>query len=439
MKNRILGYKIFVLSNLVVLSFSFAGNKSFNDMTSAKALNELSPQVGVLNKSNINLSFNVINNLIKIKMEKYTEYNGYSPVRNKILSDFDNNIFVLTEFAPTGYGIYNVVNGDIVELSTSSNSPYKNLDGKFYYVPLNGYYKKINNSYVNIFDNKFVSLDKINDLSNYSSLLHEEATKHVNYTNIELVKNGEFSIYTHESDSIYNQNNIASTSIDDLYQSADVEVPYSWYFKLNHNSYPENTSGVCGYVALALILGYTEIFKSAGYFSEEEASKYIVPFNGSPRTGVPTITNDFLSEFGENLGGTIPGDLTRATNLFMEGKDKVYEIYEYLWRFSTITDPIKDGVPAAYFGNYSDTILNTGNHVTVVCGYDNDGMLLLHTGWYNSPGDINNFTNIKISRLGFFKEGGVFALYNKSPHDHSDYFHLSDGRKKCGCGTTVEY
>ncbi len=49
MKNRISGYKIFILSNLVVLSFSFAGNKTFNNMTSARDFNELSLQSRSLN------------------------------------------------------------------------------------------------------------------------------------------------------------------------------------------------------------------------------------------------------------------------------------------------------------------------------------------------------------------------------------------------------
>lgn len=432
-------YKFAILSFLTIFTSMSSTNIKYNSFpvdnnpVNATYIGKL----GKLNTNNLDSSYNAINNLIKNKIEKYTSYQQYIPIKNTLLKDFDGNMFVLAEFYPVGYGIYNVSNGDIVEISSSSNSPYFSLtsDSELYYVPMVGYYKKVNNTYLEINNNKLVTRPILNELKSLSFSLQHNANKYINLANVNIVEKG-IDMY----DANFNFNDIKQSSlidIDELYQSADVEVPYSWYFKMNHSSYPENIDGTCGYTSLSLILGYTEIFKSAGYFSETEASNYIIPFEGPLRTGVPTITNDFLNVFGDNLGSSVPSDLTSATHLFMEGKDKEYEIYEYLWRFSTITDPIKDGVPAAYFGNYSDTILNRGNHVTTVYGFDNDGMLLLHAGYYNNLGDENNFTNIKISRLGFFKEGGVFALYNKSPHEHSNYFHIGENMKLCPCGVLV--
>ena len=440
LKTSIYFYKFVILSFLTIFTSMSSTNFKHNyfPFDNNQVVNAIYVEkLGKLNANDIDSSFNAINNLIMNKIEKYTSYQQYIPIRNTLLEDFNGNIFVLAEFYPAGYGIYNVSNGDIVEVSSSSNSPYFSLSSgsELYYVPMVGYYKKVNNSYLEINNNKLVTRSILNELKSISLSLQNNAKKHINLANVNIVEKG---IDTHDTNfNDIKQSNL--TNIDELYQSADVEVPYSWYFKMNHSSYPENIDGTCGYTSLSLILGYTEIFKSAGYFSEEEASNYIIPFEGPLRTGVPTITNDFLNVFGDNLGSSVPSDLTSATNLFMEDKDKEYEIYEYLWRFSTITDPIKDGVPAAYFGNYSDTILDRGNHVTTVYGFDNDGILLLHAGYYNEAGDSNNFTNIKISRLGFFKEGGVFALYNKSPHVHSNYFHIGGNMKLCPCGVLVEW
>ena len=424
---------IFIVQNNVYSKSRVLQNK----LNSVKPALSIYDQLGKLNETNLQLSLNAINDIVKNKITKYTTYKQYYPVKNSILKDFDGNVFVLVEFYPTGYGIYNVSNGDIVELSSSANSPYYSLNNhnNLYYVPMAGYYKKVNNSYVDILTNQSISSLFVDELKSLSNNLQMNAIKYINSSNVKMVLEG---LSTNSINTYVTNSANLDVDINDLYQSADVEVPYSWYFKLNHSSYPENITGTCGYTALSLILGYTEIFLSKGYFSTEEVSNYIIPYEGNYATGVPTITDGLLNEFDENLEGSVPSDLTAATNLFMQGKNKEYEIYEHVWRFSNITDPIKDGVPTAYFGNYSDTILETNDHVTVVYGYDNDGMLLLHTGWYVEEGDILNNTNIKISRLGFFKEGGVFALYNKSAHQHNNYFHIGPIMKMCGCGVLVE-
>ena len=218
---------IFIVQNNVYLKSRVLQNK----LNSVKPALSIYDQLGKLNETNLQLSLNAINDIVKNKIIKYTTYKQYYPVKNSILKDFDGNVFVLVEFYPTGYGIYNVSNGDIVELSSSANSPYYSLNNhdKLYYVPMAGYYKKVNNSYVDILTNQSISSLFVDELKSLSNNLQMNAIKYINSSNVKMVLEGlsTNSINTY----ITNSTNL---NINDLYQSADVEVPYSWYFKLHY-------------------------------------------------------------------------------------------------------------------------------------------------------------------------------------------------------------
>ncbi len=437
--------KVFLISNVAALLILNNGSTNFmgrSDISigeqSIKANALIVHETGSLNV-NQQSSFNAINTIIKNKIIDYTVYKDYSVYRNEILKDFDGNSFVLVEFLPIGYGIYNIANGDIVEVSSSSFSPYYNVEGDLYYVPSVGYYKKVNGEYVDLTTNNTIGATTINALSTISSELQDEAVNYINTENVEMVKTG--TSISSSSDTIGIKTTSTVTINGITYQSADVEVPYSWYFKLNHRSYPENWYGDCGYVALALVLGYMEFFVSTGYIDEYAQQNYVAPYSGAYGTGVPQIYNAFLTHaFGSNRGDSTPKIIRDAFTSYMENfnLDKEYSTYMYYNVFSTVTDPVKDGVPAMYFGNYSDTWDDVSDHVTVVYGYDNDGMLLVHRGHYDFPGDNKNYTNLKISPLSLIRLGGVLAIYNKSSHVHNNYFHTAGTIKRCGCGVLVE-
>ena len=220
---------------------------------------------------------------------------------------------------------------------------------------------------------------------------------------------------------------------------ADHEVPNSWYFKRNYDQYPKNPGNICGYVSASLLLAYNEIFKSTGYFSRAEASKYIEPYEGILRSngwdGVPILADSFpWKMWGEGIGESVPSTICSAIDSFLSAKGKNYDIYKYYWEFSTITDPIKDGVPAAYFGSMKKDQNSEKriNHVVTVYGYYDDGRLLCHYGW-------DGFSQVVMSQLGAFSLGGVVAIYNKSSHLHNRYFSDRVTKKNyCGCGVLME-
>lgn len=391
-----------------------------------------------LRAADLKSGVNAAAEIVRDNLKSFKTGNSYSLSRSKLLHDFNGNEYVLAEFSPFGYGIYNVANGDVVEAAPGEESPFSKTDGDLYYLPWVGCYEKIREDYFDLSTGKALPDEALARLKEESDAFVERSLTSINEANIAKVDDGVAFGRMVPMRVADGDHPIWNGEI-----SADTEVPYSWYFKRCAVEFPTNSSGYCGYVAGSMLLAYNEIFKSTGYFSAAEASNYISPFRGSwtgswnssssqnGPLGVPDLSDSFpRTEWGQDIGGSAPNDIANAINSFMAGKSKDYDLYNYVSVFSNIYDPIKDGVPAAYFGNIS--MLNGGNHVIVVYGKYNDGRLLCHFGWEYK-------TQVMMSRLGLFQEGGVLAVYNHSAHVHNKYFiNNVDGHKYCGCGVMVE-
>ena len=371
---------------------------------------------------------------------KYTENTSYCIRRSGVLKDFDDNLFVLVEFDPIGYGIYCVDSGDFTELSPFAESPYKDCNltsNSQKYIFMCGYYDK-NFSTGNFQDLQYkknieqTEITKLKEISKKTiSLLKREIKK----DNIQFMSANTMG---HELTSLNSKKLKLSSSGDgagtgnvDFNMSivkAETEVPYSWYFKYNNNGFSNNTTGTCGYTALSMILTYHEVFRSAGYFSSSESKQFITPSRGEYGKSVPKISDAFpTAVWGTSISQSVPGDMSSAVDDFMEGKNKSYSHYVYYSLFSTIEDPIKDGFPAIYFGKFNLFRPSDYDHAVVVYGVFDNGKLLCHWGWRGN-------TQVIINKLGLFNEGGVYSLFNQSPHVHKAYFINSSGWERCGCG-----
>ncbi len=370
---------------------------------------------------------------------KYTKNSSYSIRRSGVLKDFDDNLFVLVEFNPIGYGIYCVDSGDFTELSPFAESPYKNCNlttNSQKYVFMGGYYDKnyATGYFQDLQNQKNIQQTEITKLKEFSKNTISLLKKEIKQDNIQFMSDNTMG---HDLTSLNNKRKSKSggsgegTGNVDFNSSivkAEIEVPYSWYFKYNNDGFPRNSTDICGYTALSMILTYHEVFRSAGYFSSSESQRFIIPSRGEYGKSVPTISNDFPNQvWGNSIGGSVPGDMKKAVDDFMEGKNKSYSHYVYYSMFSTIEDPIKDGFPAIYFGKFNLFSSSDYNHAVVVYGVFDNGKLLCHWGW---RGD----TQVIINKLGLFNEGGVYALYNNSYHEHKTYFINSLGWERCGCG-----
>lgn len=377
------------------------------------------------------------------QVRKYTKTSDYVIKRSTVLYDFDDNPFVLTEFNK-GYGIYSLAASDFTELSPFGESPYAMVESDFddlRYVFMNGYYFKssVGDRFFNVCEpNKPLNEIELSSLKSLSTSSCSVFLKNKNYENMEKILNSssdkESSILAEPNPYDTNRNGGGTgTGKNDPSQgiiTAKVEVPYSWYFKYNTNRFPRNDGSICGYVAASLILGYNEFFKSPGYFSQEQVDTYISFGVGTFGKVVPSISDDFPKRvWGKDIGGSTPSTIQKAIDSFLEGKKKTYDHYNYVSMFANVYDPIKDGVPAIYFGNF-ETLEPHGDHAVVAYGSFDDGKLLCHWGWKNTPGCSQVITN----KLGLFNQGGVYALYNKSDHVHKMYFIDENRQGRCGCG-----
>ncbi len=349
----------------------------------------------------------------------------------KILHDFDGNEYIFALFSRQGYGIYNINNSDVVEIAPFASLPFNWDCTDVIYLPWVGFFERNNSNYFDARTN--VKLE-----ANYVTSLQEKSKQFAMQ-----------SVLDAESKRIPTQRKVLKTSNPSTNHNpaegiitADHEVPYSWYFKKNINSFQYNINNTCGYIAASLLLAYSEIFKCTGYFSAEEAKKYITPYTGIQTyntkkkeyewDGVPDFYNDFPTDvWGSEIGDALPSTIDKAIHAFLKDRNKnvQYHNYFYYWKFASITKPIDDGFPAAYFGMLPDPDTNESiSHTAVVYGYFDNGKLLCHFGWYDH-------SQVVMSKLGFIEQGAVLSIYNESEHRHNEYFiDKYSGRKYCGCG-----
>lgn len=367
----------------------------------------------------------------KIESELYSLGIEDNISKIKILHDFDGNEYIFGLFSKQGYGIYNINNSDVVELAPFASLPFNWDCTDVIYLPWVGFFERNNSNY---FDAK--TNIKLED--SYVSSLQERSKQFAKQ-----------SVLDAKNKPIPTQRNILKTSTPSTNHdpsneiiTADHEVPYSWYFKKNINSFQYNSNNTCGYIAASLLLAYSEIFKCTGYFSAEEAKKYITPYTGI-RTfntkkkeyewdGVPDYYKEFPTDvWGENIGDAQPSTIDKAIHAFLNdrNKDVQYHNYFYYWKFASVTKPINDGFPAALFGMLPHPDTNKDiSHTAVVYGYFDSGKLLCHFGWHD-------YSQVVMSELGLAQQGAVLSIYNESEHRHNEYFiDKYSGRKYCGCG-----
>lgn len=413
------------LTSMITLSgLSYTAHVSDNLKSK---INVITRRLGRLNSENKQESLNAVGEIALETLDKYVDSTNYDIDRILEINDFEENKYVLVEFNPIGYLIYNVSNGDIVECAPTSYSPYLKTNTKnLYYVPMVGYFSKVSGKYSNLMEEKEVNEEKISAYKEESKRYHSKALSKIDEKNVERTLVGSKREVRRKRKDAEVENYLFTQMI-----YADTEVPYSWYFKKNATdfAYLSTDDGCCGYIATALILSYMEMFISSGYFSEYQKQNYISPYYGSQfYVGVPEVHDSFLYELG-TPGVATQFQIKQMINNFMSGKNKNYQIKETTGVFTNIEKPINDGFPAIYGGTMPDFNDGSGSHGVVVYGlYDNTDVLC-HYGW-------NGYTQVVMTRLGLFEQGFVTSIYNNSAHAHNTYFILNN-LTYCGCGEYI--
>ena len=371
--------------------------------------------------------------LLRRKIDSTLRGSSKSVVSYELIHDFAGNEYLYATLENSGYGVVNLAANDVTELAPFADAPFSQNASEKLYVPWVGFFERNNGRVIDCLTREVVMSQKVEQLQNESQRYFEKVFEDKEKAIGKEPQNRSYvypTNYPLQNGMIY----------------ADFEVPYSWFFKRNLTSFPQNQNNYCGYVAASFALMYNEVFQSAGYFSTSEASTYITRYVGNRVVvnneiqwdGVPDLSDSFPTNiWGASIGPSVPGDIDSAIHDFMQGKGKNYSNYLFYAVFANVTDPVHDGFPSLYFGNMNTINLEDPSRiishvVTVYGGWDDDldgvGDLLCHFGW-------EGFSQVRMSQLGILDMGGVVACYNHSPHVHASYFQeTSTGLLFCGCG-----
>lgn len=373
-------------------------------------------------------------------INEFCKYGGFkrndiSIYAKKALHNFNYSDYILYEFLPKGYAIFDLTSFDIVELSGFSTSPYIGYENSLFYVPLVGYFCKDDSNVYDIKTRTALNDCEIEELLNHSKALDIVAGQNLNLENIEKIRN-----------SVLFETNIVSLKSgggsggSGEEHDADVELTNSWYFKKNTCEFASDhsfhSSGDCGYVALAMVLVYHELFSSKGYFSNVEANQYIsnVYDNPNNHNSVPVVADELIGYLVNlyNTANQTPSALKKITTYFMSGKSIEYKHSTPLfYNKNTIKKQINNNNPVIICGKLNGACGNYGNvriwHDAIIYGYYNSGnKYLTHYGWVNCSQII----------LADYALTYLYLLENENNHVHNNYY-IYNNHRYCACGTLV--
>lgn len=319
----------------------------------------------------------------------YTGDHAYRISRLLPVKDFASNWYVVVEFAPCGYGVFCLGSGDFTELAPFAPSPFSSCTDSsgLMYVPELGYFKKIGDCIIDLNSGIRIPTSNLASFQKRSLSVYDALVANVIEDNVRFVSNGR-NLPASEISQLFSSPLRSSGPIEDgnfrpsdVIIQADVEVPYSWYFKYNEYQFAANGDGSCGPTALSMVLAYHDIFSSAGYFSRQEYQEYFELSTGPYGMSVPTLS-DLFTDVWHGVTSTVVGDMGDLTDDFLEDKTVRYSYATNVWVTGNVTDSIDRGNPALYFG-LMDTYDGLKGHAVVVYGYFNDGK------FFATPGTIS--------------------------------------------------
>lgn len=153
----------------------------------------------------------------------------------EVLKDFDDNLYYLYNFKPQGYAIFASNKMELVEGTFNINSIYENYQEEKFYLGPNNYYIKQNDTY-------------------YDLLTHNTCTK-------ETLQKPSRAFYQLITTKNSNEDIAYDFGLkDDYVMSNNITYIKNYQYFKNLYDFPDNIEGSCGFVALAMILGYLDTY-----------------------------------------------------------------------------------------------------------------------------------------------------------------------------------
>ena len=401
--------------------FDIEYKQEFNNIETKIRQNEINKVERITKKS-----INTYLKYITLEIFKYNQKVLYEIKSWRIVYDGFNNPYLYVEFNPYGLMIISLINNESVIINPFINSDNLEKYRKSQKLNLDFKTLKVNNLDIN--DIETFNLKSKNNVKNtiLSTLKENYYSIENNLNNLSLndkyeklfrlkktnISNNIISSFNKRTPEIYNPSH-------DEFLSVEKEISYSWWFrtaiwdeefgytndeKLGYSEEGQGT-GLCHYVALAMLLQYAEFFYSRDVFSEEQIKKYIIkrdqrgyayyPKWSEKYPIIPEISINLVKDLWQIYGkGAI-----KTTSLYLRQVAE-YFIHEYGNRYDKKPNVtfhrrsagwikpwkwINDNKPCIIFGTgipSGDPSKQKTSHAIVAYGYNDKGnKLLCHYGY----------------------------------------------------------
>ena len=345
-----------------------------------------------------------INDNIEDNIQKFNElikaYSGFEDKKIskiKTLTDFNGSLFLDLECEPIGYLIVNYETMIPFEYASNSVSPYYYAEGNLIYGAPTYYYKQTQTSLTKNTAEKFY-LQEI--ISNEEVILNENTFNNFKAYNIQTIKALEDS-------------NI--TTNENLINPYGQSTPYGGYYIENYEyvskieDFAYNHSGICTYVAAAIILYYTQ-----RQFGGNFINTSFMTNNGF----TVDLVNELLS-IAKSLG---VGNATHAVEfkkvMQKYTETRVPNATHYSMALSTALNIdlcFRDNKPVMLCGNFQDVSSSSGkvNHTIVAFGRSETVSGIYKNRYYHVNYGWRGYTDVTIMDNIFLNPIG--SMYNLNP------------------------
>ena len=326
------------------------------------------------------------------------------------------------EASPSGYLIYDIDLEDKLEYSILGESPYVGITGNAIYVGPGNYFELNGNQLKNIMENTILTTTSVNSLKETESIIE-----------------------TNKEQYIQEQ----QTQISPM--SSDLNPPYPltyvvdgyWYFQNLINNYYPNEEGTCGIIAIEMLLGYFDSYKSDNVVIESHDqiayhnSNEPYYFYDSPGVNLAfytTIANINLALYGRKPINAF--ESIETLEVYFSDYNPYNIEYDYVYSGASSSQAnsleakgcIEEGLPVIvnFYGYYTNG--DYINHAAVAYMYSGDDIFV-------NMGHSNGMTDVSISDFYIYQMLAIDILGN---HVHSNNYlsryNNTHHRYICPCG-----